>query len=63
MECGKNNSYGHPNNAVIKRLTEKNIKIYRTDEAGEIILEINKNGKIATKNSCKKQIKPTVYFF
>lgn len=29
-------------------------KIYRTDEEGEIILEINKNGGIATKNSCKK---------
>lgn len=33
---GQNNKFGHPNEDVIKRLEEKNIQIYRTDEMGEI---------------------------
>lgn len=43
---GKNNKFGHPNEDVIKRLEEKNIQIYRTDEMGEISVIIDKNGKI-----------------
>lgn len=43
---GQNNKFGHPNEDVIKRLKEKNIQIYRTDEMGEISVIINKNGKI-----------------
>ena len=43
---GQNNKFGHPNEDVIKRLEEKNIKIYRTDEMGEISVIIDKNGKI-----------------
>ena len=39
---GKNNKFGHPNNAVIKRLENINSKIYRTDLNGEIILKINR---------------------
>ena len=43
---GQNNKFGHPNEDVIKRLEEKNIQIYRTDEMGEISVIIDKNGKI-----------------
>lgn len=43
---GQNNKFGHPNEDVIKRLEEKNIQIYRTDEMGEISIIIDKNGKI-----------------
>ncbi len=43
---GQNNKFGHPNEDVIKRLEEKNIQIYRTDEMGEISVVIDKNGKI-----------------
>jgi competence protein ComEC len=43
---GKDNKYGHPNGEVIKRLKQLGIKIYRTDECGEIFLQINKKGKI-----------------
>lgn len=43
---GKNNKFGHPNDEVIKRLENKNIKIYRTDINGEINININKNGKV-----------------
>lgn len=42
---GKNNKFGYPNNEVIKRLEICGTKIYRTDEYGEIIIEVDKNGK------------------
>lgn len=46
---GKDNSFGHPNYEVINRLEDIGTKIYRTDENGEISLEINKNGKVKLK--------------
>ena len=42
---GKNNKFGHPNESVIKILNNYNIKIYRTDQTGEISIEVDKNGK------------------
>ncbi|GBE16897.1 comEC family competence protein [bacterium BMS3Abin15] len=36
ISAGKNNRYGHPNQDVIKRLMERKIKIWRTDEMGDI---------------------------
>lgn len=42
---GKDNKFGHPNDEIIKRLNEKKIKIYRTDENGEISLVAYKNEK------------------
>ena len=47
---GKDNNFGHPSGEVIERLESKNIKIYRTDEDGEIVLEVNRNGKISIMN-------------
>ena len=47
---GKNNKFGHPNEEVLRKLKNRNIKIYRTDEMGEIVININKNGKIKTKS-------------
>lgn len=46
----KGNKFGHPNSDVIERLKEFNIKIYRTDEMGEVSLIIKKHSsiKIAT---------------
>lgn len=41
--CGKNNSFGHPSKAIIKRLQTRNIKLYRTDIHGDIILECDGN--------------------
>lgn len=38
---GKNNKYGHPNKDVISRFEQLNTKVFRTDESGEISIEIN----------------------
>lgn len=43
---GEDNTFGHPNEAVIKRLQDIGAKIYRTDQMGEIILRVNGSGKI-----------------
>ncbi len=42
MICvGKDNSYGHPTNEVLTRLENRNIKVYRTDLNGTIIMKSN----------------------
>ena len=43
---GGNNKFGHPNEGVIERLKECGNLIYRTDKIGEIIISINKEGKV-----------------
>jgi len=40
ITVGKN-SFGHPSQKVIERLEDRNIKIYRTDENGTIIIRTN----------------------
>lgn len=39
ISCGAGNSYGHPNESAIKRITEYTDKIYRTDLCGSIVFE------------------------
>lgn len=46
---GKNNKFGHPSNEVINRLEKRNIKIYRTDQMGEISITVNSKGKVSIK--------------
>ncbi len=41
ISVGKNNIYKHPSDIVINRLNDKNIKIYRTDRQGTIIMSSN----------------------
>ena len=43
---GKNNKFKHPSSEVIKRLQGKKVKIYRTDEMGEIKIIVEKNGEV-----------------
>ncbi len=42
---GKDNNFGHPNEDVLKRFENHGMKIYRTDENGEISIRIS-NGNI-----------------
>lgn len=52
---GKNNTFGHPSISTIEKLQKMNVKIYRTDEMGEIDIFINRKIEVftyATKNSC-----------
>ncbi len=46
VEVGKNNRYGHPNKEVLDNLEDS--KIYRTDEDGSIMFEIDNKLKIET---------------
>ena len=41
ISVGKNNSYNHPNLEIIKRWQDIGAKVYRTDEAGTIIVTSN----------------------
>lgn len=38
ISVGKNNDYGHPNDIVLNLLQKYNIKVYRTDYEGDIII-------------------------
>lgn len=46
---GQNNNFGHPNQEVIERLMKNDIKVYRTDETGEISIRVKKRN-IVIKN-------------
>ena len=47
ISVGKNNSYGHPHQEVIKLLREKAIKTFRTDEEGDVeVVTDGKNMKV-----------------
>ncbi|MEI7621675.1 MAG: MBL fold metallo-hydrolase, partial [Candidatus Moraniibacteriota bacterium] len=42
ISVGKKNSYGHPNPEVLQRLLSRKVKIFRTDEVGDIVYECQK---------------------
>ena len=37
ISCGLNNSYGHPDEAVMSRLRDADVRVYRTDMQGHIV--------------------------
>lgn len=39
ISVGKDNSYGHPTNDVLSRLRDADVKVYRTDLQGDIIMK------------------------
>ena len=41
ISVGKGNKYGHPKQVILDRLNKMEIKIYRTDEMGEVVLKTN----------------------
>ncbi len=49
ISVGKNN-YGHPSKEVIKILRDLELKILRTDEHGDIEIEIDSKGKFSVQN-------------
>lgn len=44
ISCGLYNSYGHPDDTVLKRLSERNIDVFRTDLQGTIVFTSNGSG-------------------
>lgn len=46
---GENNNFGHPSHVILQRLEKQGTKIYRTDEKGEIIINVDKDGKLKIK--------------
>ncbi len=47
ISCGKNNNYGHPHDEVIEKLKIRGITYYRTDERGNIVFNVTKEGKLS----------------
>jgi beta-lactamase superfamily II metal-dependent hydrolase len=39
IEVGAGNTYGHPASGTINRLQSNDVKIYRTDETGNIVIK------------------------
>lgn len=46
---GQNNTFGHPNEKVLERLKNYGVKIYRTDQNGEISIHIKNKEKVDIK--------------
>jgi competence protein ComEC len=44
LSSGRNNIYGHPAKDVISRLNDYKIRLYRTDQHGDIMFEVRKRG-------------------
>lgn len=49
ISVGENNKFGHPSNLVVKRLERRGVRIFRTDQDGDIVL-ISDGVKIYDKN-------------
>jgi competence protein ComEC len=59
ISVGKGNSYGHPADAVLSRLADANVNVYRTDEDGTIILVSDgENITVHTFGSVKQAYEP-----
>lgn len=46
ISCKYNTSYYHPRQETLNRLKNRNIAVYRTDNNGNIVLTIDKNGNL-----------------
>ena len=47
ISCGKDNMYGHPDDSVLSILNENNIKTYRTDDVGTIMVTADSKDNIS----------------
>ncbi|MBB6020472.1 competence protein ComEC [Paenibacillus sp. JGP012] len=57
ISAGVNNTYGHPNPEVMKRLEQAGSRIYRTDEMGEVQMRV-KDGEVEVRYKLVKDEKP-----
>jgi beta-lactamase superfamily II metal-dependent hydrolase len=39
FSCGRENRYGHPAPAVLRRVLDRGTKVFRTDEDGQVVVE------------------------
>lgn len=76
ISVGKDNSYGHPDDSVLSRLRDADVKVYRTDLQGDIVVhsdgttltvEVDRNKDIETNptnsqsnHQTSEEINPTV---
>ena len=44
ISCGKDNTYGHPDDNVLSRLEKRKIELYRTDISGDITFYVENGG-------------------
>lgn len=59
IQVGDNN-YGHPTDHILKRLADKNIKVYRNDRQGNIIFTSNGEKITSSQNAWKASTTTTV---
>lgn len=43
---GRDSKFGHPNEEVLERFEIIGKKVFRTDESGEVVILVDKKGKI-----------------
>lgn len=51
---GENNKFGHPNMEILNQFKRIGSKIYRTDLDGEVIIVVNRKGKITSFHKNKR---------
>ena len=51
IQCGKDNSYGHPHYETLTAIENDDVRIYRTDEDGHITFRLSEKGIISIKTS------------
>ena len=49
ISAGKSNIYGHPHQSVVDRLNQQGVDIYRTDQQGEVQIQV-RDGQIWIRN-------------
>ena len=60
ISCGANNQYGHPHDNLLSRLRDADVKVYRTDLQGDIIIRSDGiNLTVETKRNADIQTNPT----